>query len=429
MTGSADDQLNSRQLTTWAGGLTGSGDDQLNSRQLTSWAGGSADGELIHNRNSWPSSQYANREEQRQVRPVSPLEAADQDKPSAIRQPRTAFVGFNEPLLNQVGQLRQNRGGQEEAERLLQADLEATAVPGGQRPPRQPYPLQLEAEAVNIQPVATTAPLMAQFKDFTDSVTVQSPNQDSSIDLASGPYSGARYGQRLPSSPYPEAPGVLEPTYPPTSPSISLLSPAWAPVNPFQYQRSSEAARILPQPAASTVAEFRDDNSWTSRAQDNNLAQKSSPTAQPFTQFNYPALEPNYPPPKSGYPATQTNYPAPKPSNPVPQPSYPTSKPNYPAPQPNYPSAQSSYPTPQPSSQSLLPGYLTPQSGYPTPQPSNPTPQPSYPTPQPSFPTPNPTYPTPQPSYHSERLTFPGSPNLAPGEEDEIYPNSSGKII
>ncbi len=359
------------------------------------------------------------------------------------RQPRTAFAGFNDPLLNQVGRLRPP-GGQQQADDLLRGDATSLSETGSRRSPRQPL---ASISGANTLPHSTV----------------------SSSNLASvGAKSGSLYEKPSSSSHFSADTSLLEPTYPPLPGlSVTTNTPHWAnlaatrlPENGLQY------------PAVSSGAEYR-------VAQGGN-DQASSPTAQP----SYPSPSSSYPPPPHSNPSPSSNYPSPPPSNPATQPSYPYPLPSYPSPLPSYPTTQPSYPSPQsgyPSPQLIHPapypqttfstsppsyaasqtGYPPPQPSYPTPQPSFTTAQPSYPTHQPSypthapnFPTPEPSYPAPQPSYAIPQPNYPApqshysstqpsyqggqpsgaqlktheSPFLNSGEEDELQRLSLGKI-
>ncbi len=339
------------------------------------------------------------------------------------RQPRTAFAGFNDPLLNQVGRLRPP-GGQ--ADDLLRGDTTSLSETGSRRSPRQPLP---SISGANTLP----------HSDLSFS-SIQHAASNSNL-ASVGAKSGSHYEKPSSSSSHFSASSaLLEPTYPPLPGlSVTANTPHWA---------NHAAARLqengLQYPAVRSVAEYRVAQGGSDQA--------SSPTAQP--SYPSPSSSYNSPPPRN--PATQPSYPSPLPSYPSPLPSYPTTQPSYPSPQSGYPSPQLVHPAsyPQTSFSTSQPSYAAAQPSYPTHQPSYPTHQPSYPTHQPSFPTPEPSYPAPRPSYaipqpnypspqshysstqssyqggqpSGAQLKTPESPFLNSEEEDEVQRLSLGKI-
>ncbi len=368
----------------------------------------------------------------------SVAEVSEADLSPQQRQPRTAFAGFNDPLLNQVGRLRPP-GGQQQADDLLRGNTTSLSETGSRRSPRQPL---ASISGANTLP----------HNDLSFSSIQQAA---SSSNLASvGAKPGSNYDKPPSSSShFSAASALLEPTYPPLPGlSVTANTPHWATHAAARLQENG-----LHYPAVISGAEYSG-----YRVAQGGSDQVSSPTAQP----SFPSLSSSYPSPPPSNPATQPSYPTPLPSYPSPLPSYPTTQPSYSSPQAGYPSPQLihpvSYPqttfsTSQPSYAASQTGYPTPQPSYPTPQPSFTTAQPSYPTHQPSFPTPEPSYPTPRPSYaipqpnypaleshyysptqssyqggqpsnSGAQLKTPDSPFLNSEEEDELRRLSLGKI-
>jgi hypothetical protein len=354
------------------------------------------------------------------------------------RQPRTAFAGFNDPLLNQVGRLRPP-GGQQPADDLLRGDTTSLSETGSRRSPRQPL---ASISGANTLPHSDLS--------FSSIQQIASSSNLACVGAKSGSY----YEKPLASSHFS---ALLEPTYPPL-PGLSVTantphwtnSAAWIQENGLQYPAVSSGAEYR-------VAQGGSDLASSSTAQPSYPSPSSSypspPPSNPATQPSYPSPLPSYPSPLPSYPTTQPNYPSPKlgyPSPkllhpaPYPQTAFSTSQPNYAASQTGYPTPQPSYPTPQPSFTTAQPSYPTHQPSYPTHAPSFPIPEPSYPpAPRPSYAIPQPNYPAPQSHYYSPtqssyqggqpsdsgaQLKTPESPFLNSEEEDELQRLSLGKI-
>lgn len=366
------------------------------------------------------------------------------------RRPRTAFVGFNEPLLNQVGRLRP-RGGQDAADGLLPLeDATGLADLANQRTPRQPFATGEAGEAAKsfaeggqsqrIHTAVTAAPVALH---SSPAFQAGSP-PPSAAQRGSNPYQTSdthSYQVQSPRAPShyfsPEATAVLEPTYPP--PPAFALSPStssgWASIYSGRTTKEAEPVKIVSD-SLEPAEEYRVGGHEASLPLVGSI-QRSYPSPQlsyPPSPSNYPSAQPSYSSPPPNYQPPQSSYPSPRPSYrsletnyPTPQPTFSVTKHNIPSDFPNYPTPKPSNASPQPSYQTTQPSYPNILSG-PSPQPAYPAAQPSHLSLEPSYLAAQPSYPAPQLSYPGAQFKAPGSPYLGPGEEDELQQENLGKI-